>query len=200
MRTEFLSYFDQLMRLDPQGDNGILYTAEYSTLAKADDQITQRQVRALLQAVNPTDSKTIWSRDNHFGYIALSKRFGFNFHEKLYLSNIKYLIQPNDVIFWLWASEGLIGLLATPFLFISSLAMIFTVLITSYKTIDGVKVLATDGQKLTRLTINSFNLPITKNICNYIVNKKYGGWQIFYSTYFKNPEHPINVLIKEQNI
>lgn len=200
MRDSFKTYFDSNMLLEPGPDNKILFTSEYCSLAQKDDQLTQKQVLNLLRLINPTASKDIWSRDNHFGFIALSKRFGLNYHKKMWLGDIKYLLQPSDVIFFMYATEGFLSFLAFPLLFISSIAMILTVFLTSYETINDQQVLNTSGKILTWLTINSFNLPITKKICDFIVKKKFGSYQVFLDIYFADPNHPIRVLAKEQSV
>ncbi len=199
MRNEFKPYFDSIYGMAPFGSNNILFTAEYTTIAKNEDQLTQLQVAQLLSFKNPAMDEENWSRDNHYGFLALSKRFNLTFHNRLYPSNIKYALQPGDLIFFLWASGGLISTIVSPLLFVTSIAMILSVLITSYKSINGKEVLATDGQLLTWLAINNFNLPITKYLCDKIVNKKYGGYYTFFHTYF-GPNHPNTVLFTENGL
>lgn len=199
MREKFKSFFGPDMNLSPFGGNDILYTSEYCSLAKGDDQLNVNQVKTLLSKINPIVSIEDWSRDNHIGYICLSKKFGLDAHKQFYKSNIKYMLQPGDFIFFIWAMGGLRSLMVLPFLPITSIAMILTVLITEYKTINGQQVLATDGQLLTYLSINTFNLPFTKYICDKIIKHKYGSYAEIAKVYF-GEAHPVYILMKEQSV
>lgn len=210
MRSAFSPYFDKQYLLSPGGENGILFTAEYATMAKeTNDKLFIAQATAALwsqiQNLNELELKrfpgnTRYSHDNMTGLVCLSKLTGTSIHKSYFWTDWWYRCHPRDVVFYLHAKGGIWEALMLPFLWILSLCMIVSVGWSTYKQIDGKQVLATDGMLLTWLRLNSFKFPLTEVICNYIVKKKYGNWQPIFSIYFKDPAHPLNVLTKELNI
>ncbi len=196
MREPFRLFFDEDYRLFPQGPNGTLYTAEYMSIASPEDQLDHYQVLRALVKGSYQSLGTDYSHDNADGYICLNY-LGFKQRTPFRLG--RFMLNPPNGIFYAWASGGLLGLLALPFLPISSIAMIISCLFTSYKEINGVQVLETDGILLARLRFNTFNLSITKRICDFIIKKKYGGYQKIFDTFY-GQFHPISIISKERGL
>lgn len=52
--------------------------------------------------------------------------------------------------------------------------------------------LETDGKLLAWLILSTFNLPITKRLCNWAIkhNKEFGSWKKCFDIYFEDEDHP----------
>lgn len=53
-------------------------------------------------------------------------------------------------------------------------------------------ILKADGKLLAWLLLSTFNMPITKKLCNWAIkfNKDFGSWRACFDIYFKDPAHP----------
>lgn len=199
MRNEFKPYFNENNMLAPHGMNDILYTAHFQALT---NYFSKGEIKTLLdlhkkdrEYVNSDFAGPI-SHDNFTAFICLSKLVSLPKHD---FKPEHAWWHPRDFIFYSYTSNNKVAqMFGFLLLWISCLIMIIGMWQENYKIIDGKKVLATDGKLLTWLRINTFNLPITKWICDYIVKKKYISYELFFSIYFKDKEHPNNVLISEK--
>lgn len=200
MKEEYKKYFDNDFLMEPHGSNDLIFTCQYDILTKdisPSDSLTNDQLRrSLYTFINKELTED--SHDNHDAAICVSKRSVLTYHKQYKFG--KFMLHPRDFIFYGWVTGGFFGLLFLPFLWISTICMIESVLNTTYKTINGVQVLETDGKLLTWMKINTFNLPVTKFICDFIVKRKYNGYKLFFDTYFKDPHHPNRILAGELNI
>lgn len=191
----FRPYFFDNGLMAPHGMNDILFTAEFKALG---GDLPQEMI---ISAINKhydsqwnlvnSDGSEVISHDNLTALYCISQLA--NLPKPGFKPEHAYL-HPRDFFFYMWASGGVLGAIGTLFLWIPFLCMVESVLNTTYKNIDGQDVMATDGKLLTWLRINSFNLPITKWICDRIVKWKYGSYQSFFDLYFKDPNHPNRVL------
>ncbi len=195
MRDSFKPFFAANYKIQPGGPNGGLYSAEYQSIADPSDQLARLELECVAMVSSPFILGSTYSHDNADGYYCLMHMLE---HEIPFQFG-RFMLNPPNAIFYAWASGGVLGLLATPLLFISSIAMILSCLIPGSKTINGAQVLGTDGILLARLKFNTFNLPITKLICDFIIKKKYGGYQIIFDTFF-GKEHPISVISREKGL
>ena len=184
-------YFDHMWLMQPWGENSILYTAEFAALGG--DLKPYQAILAIGAHWEPDldrfwfDDDEGWSYDNMTAIYCLSFKFGLNVHRRLYWNNAHAMAHPRDFCFYLWLAQPVLGL---PFLWVTSLCMIWCALFTTYKDIDGEKVIATDGDLLSFLRLRSTHMPITQLICDFIMKKKWGGWERFFRIYFKDPFHP----------
>lgn len=201
MRTEFESFFNSPGMMNPHGTNDILYSAEFNllggelTIEQADLGINKYYCRDI-DSFKDNDGLSI-SHDNYDGCMSLSKQFDLPYHKKFRAGHQN--LMPWDLIFYMFISEGIFHYISLPLLFIPSFNLIRSVYVKSYKTIGGKQILSTDGKLLAFLRINTFNLSITRYICNKIVKQRWGSWSFFFETYF-GPNHPNTTLAKEKNI
>lgn len=192
--------YNQDFLVGPYGEDQILYTAEYAQLLNNKNEYTGFMAgraisTSLINEELPVTNK--WSFDMHYGMVCLSKQYDFVYHKRFWWGQIHYLLVPRDLILFAFATEGIFHYLSLPFLWIASLWMILGLSISSYKTINGKQVLATDFDLITRLYLNTFNMPITKKICDYIAKNKYGGYNLLIETYF-GLAHPITLLTNKK--
>jgi len=68
-----------------------------------------------------------------------------------------------------------------------------------YKTRKGQKFVVTDGKLLALMLLTTLGFTKIRNICTYFIrkNKYFTNWHSVSKMYFKNPDHPINRLLKE---
>lgn len=204
MREYFKKYFYDDLRLSPHGENDLVFTAYFASMTMGtEDELPKDKINILIQNhINEngeyiqSDGKPKASLDTVTAIYCLSKLYNLDFHKKFVLGH--HCKHPRDLFFFLHCSENIIlKLIGNILFFISTICMIESVLNTTYKNIDGIKILETEGKLLTRLRINSFKLPITKIICDYIVKDKFEGYATFFHTYFKDVYHPNRILIRE---
>lgn len=199
-------YFDENGMMTPGGENGILFTAEYVTLAKegeynmsklfAYEAIKSQQIGP--HTFQSVDKKEPWSHDNHTGMVCMSKIMDLNFHKKFFWSGWWRRAHPRDVVFYLYMKGGIIGALAWFFLWIPMISMIVSCA-TTYKVRGARRFVATDGKLLTWLRCKAGNLHLTYWICSEIISRKekFGSWYKVFKIYFKHNDHPNVRLAKE---
>jgi hypothetical protein len=202
MKNEFATFFDDDYLMSPFGPNGILFTAEYCLLSDKD--LTALQVDQVIGVYYDRKTDSFFdsdgfqiSHDNYTAIMCLSKLYNLNYHKRFRLGH--QCLHPRDLFFYCWISEGFWHYVGLLFLWVPFLCMIESVLNTTYKTIDGHQVLETDGKLLTWLRINTFNMPLTKKLCDKIVKWKNYSYKFFFSVYFK-PDHPNAILAFNKNI
>lgn len=192
--------------LGPLGENEIVFTSEYWVMTKRLDQpidytYSLMAIRKMMDFDRKGFSSRVmgepWSHDNQTALVCLSKLCNFDFHHKVFWKDWQWRMHPRDFIFYVWASGGFWGTLFTLILPIALTLAALEVFLRQYKDIDGDKVLMTDGKLLTWLKINSFSLPLTKKVCDFWIDKYYGGWQNIFKVYFKDENHPLNVMIQQ---
>ncbi len=201
-------FIDKQGLVIPSGENGILYSAELASLTpEFTVSMAQRAISSqyyphckilgpiYMDRFYPADNDKNWSRDNHIGVVSLSKLRGLSYHNKWLWWDCWRRLMPWDNVYFLFIRDDLFHYLSLPFLPILSLYMIVTVLFHTYK--NGV--LDTSGAMLVRLMLNTVNMPLTKNICDYIVNKRLGGWRFYSYTYF-GALHVITQLLNEKGL
>lgn len=214
-------WFDNygLLHVDKQpsdSENGILFTAEYWTLKSKERKLNNYEIDYINKAIDsskhakgyyllhPKSKEIRFSHDNMTGLICLMKLVGREDYKKFkfWFNDIRHhwkqRLHPRDIVFYAYCKGGFLGVLAYLFLFIPSLAMIISCL-QDHKVRGGNKILKTDGKKLAWLRLNTLNLPLTKLICSFIINKNmpFKSWKNIFSMYFKNEQHPNNQFKKE---
>lgn len=203
--SQYIEFFDDRGMLGPHGMNDILYTTEFSTLTKeTPNEISQDSAQHLIdyhyflgRFLLNSDRTSPISHDNYTGLVCLSMIHELQFHKNMRFGH--HCWHPRDLFFYMWLTKGFWHWIGLLFLWVTSICMIESVLNTTFKTINGVDVLETDGKLLTWLCLNSTNVPITKWICDRIAKKKFGGYSQFFEIYF-GKSHPNYQLIssKEQ--
>lgn len=206
MREEFKSFFDHRYLCRPWGGNSILYTAEYAALAaQSPDRLASQQAYVasscfIQTAILELPSGESFSHDDMTALVCLAKQYGFDFSEfKLHQIDTRSRLHPRDIIFYMYAAGGIYRALAYPLLPILTICMVESVLNKTYKTINGVKVLATDGALLTFLRLHTFKFPITKFLVDLSLKFHKMKWSDYFLTYF-GPDHPNYILSEERQL
>lgn len=146
---------------------------------------------------NPNDSEDLASHDNLTAIICASKFFNKDFINKIRFS--KNYIHPRDIIFFLYIKNNILGKLLLPIL---SLIMIIQT-IPKYKIINNSKYLRTDGLLLSFIRCKTFKLNITYKLMCYLLKKFHkvkNPYSYIFSIYFKDVNHPINIIAKKLEI
>lgn len=130
-----------------------------------------------------------FSHDNFIGIYCFFKKFDPEYISQLPLLDhfnwsTHHSKRPDNFLFFLWAKYPLLGIW---FLWIPSIAMIIGSLRVWRTNSQGVKTISTSGKILTFLRTNTFNMPITKFICDYIINnhKDLKGYDKVFEIYHK---------------
>jgi len=184
-------YFDNKGFMAPFGENGILFTSENYALRKKSglnmDDIETQAHKSINHVMNKGgtdiifgDEKDTWSHDNHTGFVCLSRNRGDNKHRKFFYKQWWRRAHPRDWIFFWWIRGGLTGGIAELFLWIHTLIVLQTCYSSKLAT-NGK--LDTDGKILAWLRVNSFDMPITKKIINWAIDR-HGGWKEVFIVYF----------------
>lgn len=103
-----------------------------------------------------------------------------------------YWLHPRDIAFYTYCHNKFLGSLLLP---IASIAMIISCL-QDYKYRNGKRFVRTDGKLLAYLRCKKYKLNLTFWICDKIIKRKklFGSWDKVFSIYFRNPEHPLNII------
>ena len=187
--------------LQPGGENAVLFYSEYYLLRQllvkvSHNDILRGRENILDNRVSPTfyevNEQEGWSHDNHTGLVCLSKNTGKHIHRQLKWDNWVQRTHPRDLVFYrMIAGKKWANLFA----WIPMVAMIVSCYQT-HKVRNGMKIVKTDGKLLAWLRFNTIKMPTTKRICDYIINKKHGGWAKQFEIYFGS-EHPNTVMARE---
>lgn len=198
-------YFDKHGGCAPFGENEVLYSAYFHQLKEVIhpgfiDFVTihrliesQKQYDSSgnfvkYQAYSTTDT---FSHDNLTGVLSLRKLLKLNTPwNEIFPRDFWRRIHPRDLVTWIGLKIPLIHWVLG---WIPALAHIVAC-INEFES-DGVT-LATSGKLRAWLYINSHNVPLTKWICNAIIGRR-GGWYQVFLYYFKDENHPCVVLSKE---
>lgn len=206
MRDEFKPYFDHRYLCRPWGGNSILYTAEYAALSSSTTDRLHR-IHAIIayncfiqSAILELPTGESFSHDDMTALVCLNNQYDLDTDiTRLHKIDTRSRLHPRDIIFYMYAAGGLYSVLVYPLLPILTICMVESVLNKTYKTIDGVKVLATDGALLTFLRLHTFNFPITKLLVDLSLKFHKMKWSDYFRTYF-GPDHPNYILSKERNL
>ena len=189
-------------------ENGILFTVEYYLLRLLTNELSDEDIKsfkitvAFLKNQDNTFSALPnggdhWSHDNHTAKCSMEYLLGLN--SDIWLKDWYKRVHPRDLIFY-WFMTPYIGWMARPFLWIPGAAMVVSC-IQTYKTRGDVKMLRTDGKLLTFVRCiatrrKSWTMALTWRLCSWIINKKkqFGSWSSVFSIYFRETDHPNNVL------
>lgn len=195
--SNFKGYFYSNYLMSPHGDNDILYLTEYVKLNGTGIGVIEANLaincyyNSITKTFHNIDGSSI-SLDNYDAIMCLSKHFYLNYHKKFRWGHQN--LCPWDLLFYLHISESYFNWLGTLFLWIPSIWMIISILTSSAQS--------TSTALLTWIKLQSFNLPITKWICNKLVKFKVKSWYTYFENYFKDSNHPNRILasILKENI
>ena len=181
-------YFNSYWHMQPQGENGVLFSAEYAQLLKLrgrDNEITQFQAGlACFTAERKTQEHPL-SHDNATAIVCLSKQFGLHYHKRLTMRDWKRRLHPRDICFYLYAKYPILK----PLLIVTIISMIVAV----YHKKQSNGVLDTDGKLLAWLRFTTFDWSLTNRLCSYILKKRHNlDWADIFYIYFQNysKDHP----------
>ena len=132
-----------------------------------------------------------FSHDNMTGATTLHKLVDEK--PQLWPYNFKQHSHPRDIAFYLYAKLPFIFWFLIP---IASLAMGVSCY-QNYKYRGGRQILKTDGKLLTFLRCEGHGLKFTFLLCSWFIyrNPKFGSWENISKIYFKDKEHPINLMM-----
>lgn len=205
MNKNDLKFFDSKWHMQPYGENGVLFTAEYLALQNYPREWREK-ARIAIEAHLDEDGK--WytpneptlSHDNFTAIVCLSKAYGFKYHTQIFKRELIHtMLHPRDFIFYLRMCDrwySVLGLLLYP---ISLLAQIHSC-VTDYKKRGEQVFIKTDGKLLTWLRCKSFNIKVTSFICSKIISiktKYFGSWKKCFDIYFKDSTHPNRTMPEE---
>ena len=199
MNSKDLKWFNEDFALDPFGENGVLFTAEYLAFYNFPQEYKDK-VKKLIEI--HLDSNNNWfnpdtldplSHDNRTAIVILSIKYGFDYHKRVFeKSLIHSMLHPRDFIFYTIFSNNWYSIFFKPFYIISLLPQMYSCSNT-YKIINGQRVHSTDGKLLIWLKCKSLKLKYTSKFCSYILrNFANLSWKEVFSIYFKNTNHPLN--------
>ncbi|NIO44437.1 MAG: hypothetical protein GTN36_02685 [Candidatus Aenigmarchaeota archaeon] len=192
-------------KIYPFGENSILFFTEYCFLNNLLDNRYLDKKKKLIKQIHEElwfedkykdDINTIenWSHDNHTALLCLFKKTYKRLpsYVEVFPVDFLYRTHPRDLIFYMYISNNkLLKFVSFWFLWVLSLTMIITCL-QDYKYRNGLKILKTDGKILTWLRLQTVNMPITKWICNKIIEHKWTNWYYVFRYYFQQDDnHPI---------
>ena len=217
----FPKWFDEYNLLHPDpipatSNNGILHLAYYIMLKddKGEEvEFTREEIARTLRAHYCKDftlRQSPWhyrkmSHDNFTAYLYLVKRFDlepasieyptydFRLGHVPYSPIIGHYWHPARVIYFLRVKYGH---WFTPLMFIPFIAAVLTCQKT-YEDYDKT-LLHSDGKLLMRLKWSTVSMPITKWVCELILENKLGAhcWHFLFCTYFRVKGHPCRILSK----
>jgi len=196
-----------LIHTDPQpssSENGILFTYTNIILQNKNGLDDKPDLNHIIKSLTRSDGSIkssliagdrTWSHDNHTAFMSWSKKFGYKYHNNFFWYNWNRRVHPRDIVYYLSLRDDIVGTMAKPFLFITSIAMIVSCY-QEYKIRNGRKILKTDGKILAFVRFNTISMPFTEKVCNWLIknNPKFGSWENVFKIYFKNEDHPNRVL------
>ena len=195
MKTE---WFDSNWHMQPQGENGVLFTAYYMAMVVKehyfwywDINAVDRNTTAILAALKYTKGEPL-SHDNMTGIVCISKSFKLNYHKRLCHRDWHRRLHPRDVAFYLYAKHRWLKPL-------TSITMISMVWACWHKQISN-GVLDTDGKLLAWLRFETFDWKWTRRLCTYIIKKRHGkNWADLFQIYFGgySMDHP-NIILSRK--
>lgn len=206
MNKNDLKYFNFKWHMQPYGENGVLFLAQFLALQNYPKE-WRENVRVAIEDYVDEDRK--WytkgedalSHDNFTAIFCLSKAYGFKYHKSLFKKELltHTMLHPRDFIFYIRFSEqwySSLGFILYP---ISLLAQVHSC-VTDYKKRGDQVFIKTDGKLLTWLRCKTFNIKVTSAVCSAIINMKkkyFGSWKKCFEIYFKDPSHPNRTMPEE---
>lgn len=183
---------------DPSKDtseNEALFTGEYIVLSLALNKtiINTMPVLNTSNMVISFNNKEHISHDNLTGVVAQRYMSGLKNFFPIFSTK---RMHPRDMVIYGYASKW--GKLFAPFMWIPSLAMIYSCYTTFRKKPWG-KELTSSGKMLALTRIIAFDMKITSKICTRLIerNPEFGSWHKVAKIYFPAEGHPIPLLVKE---
>jgi len=188
-------FFNEEWKMEPYGENGILFLAEYLAIKGFPLEWKRRVVKAIEEY---KDVRGIWrvkgeqhlSHDNFTAIVCLSSNYNLPYHKNIYRQDLVHcMLHPRDFIFYNIVSGVSLAWVFYPF---ALLAMMYSCY-SDFKVRNGVRMLKTDGKLLTWLRCKSFDLPLTARICSWVLSKRtlFSSWKRCFEIYFLNPKHPL---------
>lgn len=183
-------YFNEFYHLEPYGENGVLFTAEYFQLLKMRGyDIKNHQGQAFVAckaAILETGDEPL-SHDNMTGIVCLSKIMNLGLHKTYRHRDWKRRAHPRDIAFYLWAMGGIYRILSLPLMPILYISMLWA----CWHKKQSMNVLDTDGKLLAWLRFEAFDLKITRYLCTKIIKYRHNcNWADIFEIYFRNEENP----------
>lgn len=176
--------------MEPNGENGVLFTAEYCVLQHTVNNFhlePEDAITAIEEALRYTDGQRL-SHDNMTGIVCLSTIQGLSYHRKYFHRDWWWRIHPRDIIFYLNAMGGVGWVLGFPFLPLLWLIQLITCASTALASTGE---LDTDGKILVLIRNLAMGWTINHKLCTWILwyrNRK--TWGDIFAIYFKDPKHP----------
>lgn len=190
-----IDYFDEFFMMQPQGENGILFSAEYARLQKIANNIDipKHKIRvAIDRALFETKGHPL-SHDNMTAIVCLSKQFSLEYHKSYAHRDFARRLHPRDISFYLICMGGIarfFGMLLSPILVIS---MVYA----CWHKKQSMGVLDSDGKILAWLRIETLNLSLLRYICKKVLKFRHGlDWSDIFDIYFRDEKHPNRRLAK----
>ena len=181
-------WFNNEWKMEPYGENGILFLAEYLAIKGFPTEWKRRVIKAIEEYKDVNGNWRVkgeadLSHDNFTAIVCLSHNYGLSYHKNIWRKDLVHcMLHPRDFVFYASMSSVALRVLFFPLYVIPLMAMMHSCY-SDFKVRNGNKMLKTDGKLLTWLRCKSFNLPITSKICTYILGKRTlklgGGVSIF---------------------
>lgn len=104
------------------------------------------------------------------------------------------LLHPRDIIFYGICNNNYMAFLCFPVLFI-----IMFISCWSKRTVIsyGAPALKTDGKLLTFIRVRALNWKWLIKFFDFVIEKRFGGWEVIFRTYFRYEDHP-NVILSNK--
>lgn len=186
----------------PFGENSVLFTAEYVILSLKEGKDPELLRSMMVSAIESYrkedghlefDEKEGFSHDNRTAVVCISKILGMNYHTEEKFKHWKQYMHPRDIVFYNYLKGGWRKLLATFFMWMPILDMIFTCAST-YKVRNGKRIVKTDGKLLAWVRLHTVEMKLVSKICTYLLSKNmfFKTWKNVFNIYFTDFAHPIN--------
>ena len=182
---------------------------------KVGEQITGCYDRGAGESLIEDEPRTP-SHDNMTAISAFSFKHDMKFHKDMLAHGRKYfwrfdnwdideprwsrIMHPRDIIMWGFNGGSIVSKLFLPLLGLLLIQGCYSL----YKVRNGQKILKTDGQLLTFVRVyftkdKSWGMKAIGWCCHKMLEWRWGKdyFKQIFETYFKDPEHPIRILMEE---
>ena len=182
---EVINYWDKNYHLHPHktkySENGILYAFYYHLLYKQfHKHLYELKIGLALSSFR--DNPYNLSHDNVTAYKCLYL-FMFRKPSTHRFAHWHRRVHPRDIIFWRMLESSIFRFLAI----IPAIAMV----ISCFRSREH-----TSSKLLAWSRLEIVNMPLTKRICDYLIKRTHGSWSDVFAIYFKDTNHPCNVLAR----
>lgn len=194
-------WFNDEWKMEPYGENGILFLAEYLAIRNFPWEWKRRVIKAIEEYKDVDGNWRVkgeadLSHDNFTAIVCLSFNYGLSYHKNIYRRDLVHcMLHPRDFIFYNIVSGVSLAWVFYPFALLAMMHSCYS----DFKVRNGNKMLKTDGKLLTWLRCKSFNLPITSRVCSYVLSRRtlFKTWRRCFDIYFRNPAHPLRNQLDE---